>query len=74
MPAVDADRSGDEADGQDEAICPLDGNVIADDDIRALLKPLEGKPGVKLTFLAGACARTYMPCMCMRLSPMHRCM
>ncbi|GIL72976.1 hypothetical protein Vretimale_4621 [Volvox reticuliferus] len=46
---------GDEKDGKDEAICPTDMNVICDDDLRALLKPLEAKPGVKFTFIADCC-------------------
>ncbi|PNW85402.1 hypothetical protein CHLRE_03g184700v5 [Chlamydomonas reinhardtii] len=46
---------GDEKDGKDEAICPTDMNLICDDDLRVLLKPLETKPGVKFTFIADCC-------------------
>ncbi|KAG2499854.1 hypothetical protein HYH03_002145 [Edaphochlamys debaryana] len=46
---------GDEKDNKDEAICPCDMNVITDDDLRVLLKPLEAKPGVKFTFVADCC-------------------
>lgn len=62
------DRASEESDGKDEAICPTDMNVIADDDLRALFKPLEAKPRVKFTFIAGAlrcapwlCATTSAP-------------
>lgn len=51
---VRADRTGDEKDGKDEALVPSDINLITDDDLRALLKPLEARQGVKLTFVAGA--------------------
>ncbi|PNH12389.1 Metacaspase-4 [Tetrabaena socialis] len=44
-----------ETDGKDEAICPTDLNVICDDDLRVLIKPLEAKPGVKFTFIADCC-------------------
>lgn len=48
-------QDGDEADGKDEAICPTDMNVIADDDLRLILKPLEAKPNAKFTFIADCC-------------------
>ncbi|GLC63450.1 hypothetical protein PLESTF_000037600 [Pleodorina starrii] len=51
IPSLD----GDEKDGKDEAICPTDMNVICDDDLRVMLKPLEAKPGVKFTFIADCC-------------------
>ncbi|PRW33622.1 metacaspase type II [Chlorella sorokiniana] len=41
------------ADIYNEAICPADMNVITDDDLRAVFKPL--RPGVKLTVVADCC-------------------
>jgi len=50
------DKSGDEADGFDEAICPLDGGVIIDDWMFFnLVKPLERTPGAALFVLIDAC-------------------
>jgi len=50
------DKSNDEADGYDEAICPLDGGVIIDDWMFLnLVKPLEKTPGASLFFLVDAC-------------------
>lgn len=49
----DKSGTGEEADGKDEAICPTDFNLITDDDLRAIFKPLEGKKDVKLTMIAG---------------------
>ncbi|KAL4436715.1 hypothetical protein ABPG75_003854 [Micractinium tetrahymenae] len=42
-----------ESDGFDEAICPTDMNVIADDDLRDIFSKLA--PGVKLTMVADCC-------------------
>jgi hypothetical protein len=47
-----ADRSGDEADGRDEALCLYDGLMI-DDEIRAILNKLP--KGVKFTFVSDSC-------------------
>jgi hypothetical protein len=44
-----------EADSKDEAICPCDMNIIEDDDLRAIFKPLGEKGTVKLTFIADCC-------------------
>jgi hypothetical protein len=47
------DKNGDEADGKDETICPLDGNII-DDDIRKIL--VDSLPeGCVLYFLCDSC-------------------
>ncbi|KAL4435181.1 hypothetical protein ABPG77_001863 [Micractinium sp. CCAP 211/92] len=42
-----------ESDGFDEAICPTDMNVIADDDLRDIFSKLA--PGVKFTMIADCC-------------------
>jgi len=50
------DKSGDESDGFDEAICPLDGGVIIDDWMFFnVVKPLEKTPGASLFVLVDAC-------------------
>ena len=46
------DRSSDEVDGRDEAICLYDGNLL-DDDIRAILDT--AKPGVNITIISDSC-------------------
>jgi len=50
------DKTGDEDDGYDEAICPLDGGVIIDDWIFFnVAKPLERAPTASLFVLVDAC-------------------
>jgi len=50
------DKSGDEDDGYDEAICPLDGGVIVDDWIFFnVVKPLERASEASLFVLVDAC-------------------
>lgn len=44
-----SDKDGGEADNKDEAIVPTDMNLICDDDLRLVLKPL--KEGVKFTMV-----------------------
>lgn len=44
-----SDKDGGEADNKDEAIVPTDMNLICDDDLRIVLKPL--KEGVKFTMV-----------------------
>jgi len=51
-----ADTSGDEKDGMDEALCPLDGGTIVDDWIfENLVKPLEAQSDVHLFGLFDCC-------------------
>ena len=47
------DKSGQEDDDLDEAICPTDMNLICDDDLRKVLGPLD--PKVKLTVICDCC-------------------
>jgi hypothetical protein len=53
------DRSGDDSDGKDETICPLDyddAGMITDDDFRKLVvEPLSPNPKVKMTVLLDCC-------------------
>jgi len=50
------DRNGDEKDGFDEALCPLDGGTIIDDWIFAnVIKPIEAKPKVSLFAVFDCC-------------------
>ncbi|KAG1664186.1 hypothetical protein FOA52_011364 [Chlamydomonas sp. UWO 241] len=44
-----------EKDAKDEAICPCDMNIIEDDDLREIFKPLHDKGTVKLTLIADCC-------------------
>eukprot|EP00798_Chlamydomonas_sp_ICE-L_P029616 gene29616-2534_t len=48
-------NNDDEDDGKDEAICPTDMNVIADDDLRIILSPLSKQPKTKFTMVADCC-------------------
>eukprot|EP01025_Chloroclados_australasicus_P066400 TRINITY_DN9149_c2_g1_i1.p1 TRINITY_DN9149_c2_g1~~TRINITY_DN9149_c2_g1_i1.p1 ORF type:complete len:403 (-),score=48.30 TRINITY_DN9149_c2_g1_i1:436-1527(-) len=50
---VPGDPDHDEADAKDEAICPTDMNLIADDDFRAIFQDLD--PGAKFTMIADCC-------------------
>lgn len=50
---VPDDDAVEEADRQDEAICPTDMNLIIDDDMREIVNPLN--PGCKFTFVADCC-------------------
>eukprot|EP00798_Chlamydomonas_sp_ICE-L_P019940 gene19940-26648_t len=45
----------DEEDGKDEAICPTDMNIIADDDLRIIFSPLSKQPNTKFTMIADCC-------------------
>ncbi|MEZ5628396.1 MAG: caspase family protein [Rhodocyclaceae bacterium] len=50
------DRSGDEADGRDEALCPHDigdGQILLDDDLRALLD--QRPAGVRVVLISDSC-------------------
>ncbi|MEZ5628493.1 MAG: caspase family protein [Rhodocyclaceae bacterium] len=50
------DRSGDEADGRDEALCPHDigdGQILLDDDLRAL--PDQRPAGVRVVLISDSC-------------------
>lgn len=53
------DRNGDEADGRDESICPLDyatsGCIIDDELKRIVVEPIAKNPNVKLTCLFDCC-------------------
>ena len=55
----DRDRNGDETDGRDESICPVDyqrSGVISDDVLNdVLIEPIAAKPNVKLTCLFDCC-------------------
>lgn len=53
------DKNGDESDGRDESICPLDytkAGCIVDDELKRLVvNPIANKPNVKLTCLFDCC-------------------